>query len=101
MVQATHAHILTGGGGGCICSWKHAEAKGLSRLCLFFLNSPTESCVSTTRLKVAADLRVNVSEAGGAHGPALSVHILKVWGFFPTLLSEWVCDWWRVLDSFP
>lgn len=71
----------------------------------FYLNSPTESSVSTTRLKMAADLTVNVSEAGGAHGPALSVHILKVLGGFPRCyLSGFVIggEFWTLFhDSAP
>lgn len=54
---------------------------------------------------MAADLRVNVSEAGGAHGPPLSVHISKVVFFSPRCyLSGFVIGgefWTLFLDSAP
>lgn len=67
------------GGGDAFVSGNMLTPKDFPFL---YFNSPTESSVSTPRLKMAADLTVNVSEAGGAHGPALSVHMLKVFGFF-------------------
>lgn len=67
------------GGGDAFVSGNMLTPKDFPFL---YFNSPTESSVSTPRLKMAADLTVNVSEAGGAHGPELSVHMLKVLGFF-------------------